>query len=156
MKLILLDAHRLGLYDGSPLEGVKPPQYNPAKAVIPSVAQLAQIRVAGDDTFRLIADLMSGCGLRNGEAAAVNLRGMVAHDVYRISEQVNQTSGQYAPQAPQRRRVPGRAAAGPNPGDRRVVRRNTARTAVPAAVGPPGLTAVATRSATVSSVPSTV
>lgn len=96
VKSILLDAHRLGLYDDSPLEGVKPPQYNPAKAVIPSVAQLAQIRMAGDDIFRLIADLMSGCGLRNAEATAVNLRGIVAPDVYRISEQVNQTSGQYA------------------------------------------------------------
>lgn len=96
VKSILLDAHRLGLYEDSPLEGVRPPQYNPAKAVIPSVAQLAAIRTAGDDTFLLIADLMSGCGLRNSEATAVNLRNIVAHDVYRITEQVNHTSGQYA------------------------------------------------------------
>ncbi|MFH8468344.1 hypothetical protein [Streptomyces sp. NPDC017991] len=92
VKSILLDAHRLGLYDGSPLGGVKPPQYNPAKAVIPSVAQLAQIREAR--RRHLPADRRSderlraaGCGLRNGNAAAVNLRGMVAHDVYRIFEQ---------------------------------------------------------------------
>ncbi|WP_053724845.1 hypothetical protein [Streptomyces sp. WM6378] len=31
LKSILLDAHRLGLYEDSPLEGVKPPQYDPAK-----------------------------------------------------------------------------------------------------------------------------
>ncbi|MGW5867331.1 tyrosine-type recombinase/integrase, partial [Streptomyces sp. NPDC055239] len=46
VKSILLDAHRLGLYDGSPLDGVRPPQYDPAKAVIPSVPQLAAIRAA--------------------------------------------------------------------------------------------------------------
>jgi len=39
---------------------------------------------------------MSGCGLRNGEAVSVNLRDIMAHDVYRTSEQVNQTGGQYA------------------------------------------------------------
>ncbi|WP_037648726.1 tyrosine-type recombinase/integrase [Streptomyces flavidovirens] len=95
LKAILLDAHRLGIYDDNPLEGVKPPQYDPKRAVIPSVAQLRQIRTAGDDTFLLFADLMSGCGMRSGEAAAVNLNNIVAGDVYRITEQVNQTTGQY-------------------------------------------------------------
>ncbi|WP_406499690.1 tyrosine-type recombinase/integrase [Streptomyces sp. NBC_00846] len=96
LKAILLDAHRLGIFDENPLEGVKPPQYDPKRAVIPSVAQLQEIRVAGDDTFLLFADLMSGCGMRNGEAAAVNLNNIVADDVYRITEQVNQTTGEYA------------------------------------------------------------
>ncbi|WP_369184552.1 tyrosine-type recombinase/integrase [Streptomyces sp. Y1] len=97
LKSILLDAHRLGLYDASPLDGVAPPQYDPKRAVIPSRTQLQGIRMAGDDTFRLIADLMSGCGLRNGEAAAVNLKNLVADDVYRVTEQVNQTTKDYAP-----------------------------------------------------------
>ncbi|KOT37295.1 integrase [Streptomyces caelestis] len=96
LKTILLDAHRLGLYDDHPLTGVKPPQYDPRHAVIPSPTQLRKIRTAGDDRFRLITDLMSGCGMRNGEAAAVNLRNIVADDVYRITEQVNQTTGHYA------------------------------------------------------------
>ncbi|MGW0137402.1 tyrosine-type recombinase/integrase [Streptomyces calvus] len=96
LKAILLDAHRLGLFDDHPLTGVKPPQYDPKRAVIPSPEQLRQIREAGDDRFRLITDLMSGCGMRNGEAAAVNLRNIVADDVYRITEQVNQTTGHYA------------------------------------------------------------
>ncbi|GGS54335.1 site-specific integrase [Streptomyces pseudogriseolus] len=96
LKAILLDAHRLGLFEDHPLAGVKPPQYDPKRAVIPSPEQLQQIRVAGDDRFRLITDLMSGCGMRNGEAAAVNLRNIVADDVYRITEQVNQTTGHYA------------------------------------------------------------
>ncbi|MGW2051775.1 tyrosine-type recombinase/integrase [Streptomyces sp. NPDC001858] len=96
LKAVLLDAHRLGLYDESPLRGVKAPQYDPKRAIIPSPEQLRVIRAAGDDAFVLIVDLMSGCGLRNGEAAAVNLRNIVADNVYRITEQVNQTTGQYA------------------------------------------------------------
>ncbi|MFF2751708.1 tyrosine-type recombinase/integrase [Kitasatospora sp. NPDC058048] len=40
---------------------------------------------------------MSGCGLRNGEAAAVSINNIVADDVYRVTEQVNQTTKDYAP-----------------------------------------------------------
>ncbi len=47
LKSILLDAHRLGLYDDNPLDGVKPPQYDPKRAVIPSPAQLHGIRASG-------------------------------------------------------------------------------------------------------------
>ncbi|MEV8464189.1 MULTISPECIES: tyrosine-type recombinase/integrase [Streptomyces] len=97
LKAILLDAHRLGLFDEDPLRGVKAPRYDPERVVIPSPEQLQRIRVAGDDRFLLVADLMSGCGLRNGEAAAVNLNNIVADDVYRVTEQVNQTTQQYAP-----------------------------------------------------------
>ncbi|MGC0314901.1 tyrosine-type recombinase/integrase [Kitasatospora acidiphila] len=64
--------------------------------MIPSLTQLNEIRTAGDDGFRLVADLMSGCGLRNGEAFAVNLNNLVADDVYRVHEQVNQTTKAYA------------------------------------------------------------
>ncbi|MFF7082667.1 hypothetical protein [Streptomyces lavendulae] len=95
LKSILLGAHRLGLFDDNPLAGVKPPQYDPKRAVIPSPAQLQAVRVAGDDTLTLVVDLMSGCGLRNGEAAAVNLRNLVADNVYRVTEQVNQTTKTY-------------------------------------------------------------
>ncbi|MER6492914.1 tyrosine-type recombinase/integrase [Streptomyces griseorubiginosus] len=95
LKAILLDAHRLGLFDDNPVMGVKAPQYDPKRVVIPSSAQLPGIRAAGDDSFLLVADLMSGCGMRNGEAYAVNLNNIVADDVYRISEQVNRTTGQY-------------------------------------------------------------
>ncbi|WP_328462367.1 tyrosine-type recombinase/integrase [Streptomyces sp. NBC_00448] len=96
LKSILLDAHRLGLYADSPVLGVKPPQYDAKRAVIPSPQQLHHLRTAGDDAFRLVVDLMSGCGLRNGEAAAVNLANLVAEDVYRVHEQVNQTTNTYA------------------------------------------------------------
>ncbi|MFJ8694157.1 hypothetical protein [Streptomyces roseolilacinus] len=63
--------------------------------VIPSVVHLRQTRTAGDDTFLLFADLMSGCGMRDGEAAAVDLNNIVADDVYRITEQFNQTTHTY-------------------------------------------------------------
>ncbi|WP_245194911.1 tyrosine-type recombinase/integrase [Kitasatospora phosalacinea] len=96
LKTILLDAHRLGLYEDNPVDGVQPPQYDPKRAVIPSLAQLQGIRTAGDDAFNLVAELMSGCGLRNGEALAVNVDNIVADDVYRITEQVNQTTKTYA------------------------------------------------------------
>ncbi|MFJ1735513.1 tyrosine-type recombinase/integrase [Streptomyces sp. NPDC088254] len=97
LRAVLLDAHRLGLYSDNPLDGVKPPQYDPARAVIPSLEQLRAIRTAGDDAFMLVVDLMSGCGLRNGEAFAVNLNNIVADDVYRISEQVVQSMRRYGP-----------------------------------------------------------
>ncbi|WP_435131658.1 tyrosine-type recombinase/integrase [Actinacidiphila sp. bgisy144] len=96
LKSILLDAHRLGLYADNPVLGIKPPQYDPDRAVIPSPQQLQRLRTSGDDAFRLIVDLMSGCGLRNGEAAAINLANIVADDVCRVHEQVNQTTNTYA------------------------------------------------------------
>ncbi|MCJ0869635.1 tyrosine-type recombinase/integrase [Streptomyces sp. AP-93] len=95
LKAILLDAHRLGIYLDSPLLGVQAPVYDPKRAVIPSPAQLRVLRTVGDDAFQLLVDLMSGCGLRNGEAAAVNLNNIVAADTYRVTEQVNRTTKQY-------------------------------------------------------------
>ncbi|WP_159402135.1 hypothetical protein [Streptomyces katrae] len=38
---------------------------------------------------------MSGCGLRNGEAAVVNLNNIVAAGTYHVTEQVNRTTKQY-------------------------------------------------------------
>ncbi|MFF5488800.1 tyrosine-type recombinase/integrase [Streptomyces virginiae] len=95
LKAVLLDAHRLGIFEDNPLLGVQAPVYDPKKAVIPSAEQLRGLRAAGDDTFMLLVDVMSGCGLRNAEAAAVNIRNIVADDVYRVTEQVNQTTKHY-------------------------------------------------------------
>ncbi|MGW3169830.1 tyrosine-type recombinase/integrase [Streptomyces sp. NPDC001153] len=97
LRAVLLDAHRLGIFSDNPLDGVKPPQYDPARAVIPSLEQLRAIRAAGDDAFMLVVDLMSGCGLRNGEAFAVNLDNVVADDVYRVTEQVVLSTRRYGP-----------------------------------------------------------
>ncbi|GAA2489433.1 hypothetical protein GCM10023100_06860 [Actinocorallia cavernae] len=98
LRSVLLDAHRLGIFPDNPVADVKPPQYDPARAVIPSPEQLRAIRTAGDDAFMLIVDLMSGCGLRNGEAAAVNLNNIVADNVYRVTEQVILSTRQLSPQ----------------------------------------------------------
>ncbi|RKT02904.1 site-specific recombinase XerD [Streptomyces sp. 3211.6] len=97
LATILLDAHRLGIYEENPIIEVQHPQYSPGRAVIPTAPQLAALRSQGDDSFRLLVDLMSGCGLRNGEAAAININNIVADDVYRVSEQVNQTTKTYSP-----------------------------------------------------------
>ncbi|MFE6155657.1 site-specific integrase [Streptomyces sp. NPDC057889] len=97
IRAILLDAQRLGLYAESPLEGVKAPQYDPARAVIASLNRLRALRLGGDDAFMLLVDMMSGCGLRNGEAAAVNVNNVVADDVYRVHEQVVHSTGKYGP-----------------------------------------------------------
>ncbi|MEU7605032.1 hypothetical protein AB0B44_29455, partial [Streptomyces sp. NPDC041003] len=92
LSAILLDAQRVGIYDFNPLDGVRSPQYTPTRASIPTPAQLREVREIGDDKFRLLCDLMSGCGMRNAEAAAVNINNIVSDNTYRISEQVNQTS----------------------------------------------------------------
>ncbi|MCX5320055.1 hypothetical protein [Streptomyces sp. NBC_00120] len=44
---------------------------------------------ASSDELRVIIDLVSGCGHRNGEAYAANMHRMVADDVYRITEQID-------------------------------------------------------------------
>jgi hypothetical protein len=40
-----------GIFSDDPLDGVKPPQYDPARAVIPSLEQVRAIRTAGDHAF---------------------------------------------------------------------------------------------------------
>ncbi|MCX5230296.1 site-specific integrase [Streptomyces sp. NBC_00233] len=44
--------------------------------------------VAGEDLALEIV-MMAGCGLRNGEARAVNVNNVVAQDVYRVREQIH-------------------------------------------------------------------
>ncbi|MFJ8027857.1 hypothetical protein [Streptomyces sp. NPDC096311] len=46
------------------------------------------LAVAGDDLALEIV-MMAGCGLRNGEARAVNVNNVVADDVYRVHEQIH-------------------------------------------------------------------
>ncbi|MDF6040884.1 hypothetical protein LRD69_01605 [Streptomyces sp. JH14] len=44
---------------------------------------------AHDEDLRLVMEMMTGCGLRNGEAHATNVNGLVSQDVYRINDQVH-------------------------------------------------------------------
>lgn len=95
LKTILLSAHRKGAIQRHPLSGVVPPQYDPKRAVVPSHDAIQLIKdQSPDPRFRLVADLMSGMGLRNGEALAVNVNNLVADDVYRITEQVSAKTNQ--------------------------------------------------------------
>ncbi|MEU2227007.1 site-specific integrase [Streptomyces sp. NPDC018347] len=95
LKTILLSAHRRGAISCHPLTGVVPPQYSAERAVVPDYDTIQLIKKQSPDPrFRLVADLMSGMGLRNGEALAVNVKNMVADDVYRVSEQVSAKTNQ--------------------------------------------------------------
>ncbi|MYS15813.1 tyrosine-type recombinase/integrase [Streptomyces sp. SID4982] len=89
LKAILRDAHDKGAMAEDPVKGVQEPEYVRQKVVIPSLAYLKQaLALAGDDLALEIV-MMAGCGLRNGEARAVNISNVVADDVYRVHEQIH-------------------------------------------------------------------
>ncbi|MFC9881379.1 tyrosine-type recombinase/integrase [Streptomyces libani] len=90
LKTLLLDAHRKGAIDSHPLEGVDAPRYEAERAVVPTKEQIFGIKTAANnERFSLFIDMMAGCGLRNGEALALNVNNIVANDVYRVTEQVH-------------------------------------------------------------------
>ncbi|MGP3775350.1 tyrosine-type recombinase/integrase [Streptomyces sp. SDT5-1] len=90
LKTLLLDAHRKGAVNEHPLEGVHAPQYEAERAVVPTRDQIVGIKAAANnDRYSMFVDMMAGCGLRNGEALALNVNNIVADDVYRVSEQVH-------------------------------------------------------------------
>ncbi|MET8590549.1 tyrosine-type recombinase/integrase [Streptomyces sp. NPDC005078] len=97
LKKILLDARRRGGITEDPFEGVIPPEYIPRKITIPTLDEIHALKAVSSDGLRLVIDLMSGCGLRNGEAYAANLERMVADDVYRITEQIEGKTRERAP-----------------------------------------------------------
>lgn len=70
LKKILLDARRRGGITEDPFEGVIPPEYIPRKITIPTLDEIHALKAVSSDGLRLVIDLMSGCGLRNGEAYA--------------------------------------------------------------------------------------
>ncbi|MFF8589305.1 tyrosine-type recombinase/integrase [Streptomyces althioticus] len=97
LKKILLDARRRGGITEDPFEGVVPPEYIPRKITIPTLDEIHALKAVSSDGLRLVIDLMSGCGLRNGEAYAANPKRMVADDVYRITEQIEGKTRERAP-----------------------------------------------------------
>ncbi|MFC9463190.1 tyrosine-type recombinase/integrase [Streptomyces coelicoflavus] len=89
LKAILRDAYDKVAMADDPVKGVQEPEYVRQKVVIPDLAYLKQaLAVAGDDLALEIV-MMAGCGLRNGEARAVNVNNVVADDVYRVHEQIH-------------------------------------------------------------------
>ncbi|WP_425578053.1 tyrosine-type recombinase/integrase [Streptomyces atrovirens] len=97
LKKILLDARRRGGITEDPFEGVVPPEYIPRKITIPTLDEIHALKAVSSDGLRLVIDLMSGCGLRNGEAYAANPERMVADDIYRITEQIEGKTRERAP-----------------------------------------------------------
>ncbi|WP_416341142.1 tyrosine-type recombinase/integrase [Streptomyces ardesiacus] len=89
LKAILRDAFDKGAMADDPVKGVQEPEYVREKVIIPSLEYVKRaLAVAGDDLAMEIV-MMAGCGLRNGEARAVNVNNVVADDVYRVHEQIH-------------------------------------------------------------------
>ncbi|RST20457.1 hypothetical protein EF908_27540 [Streptomyces sp. WAC04770] len=90
LKLVIDSARHRGAIKLDPFLDIAPPDYVPNEVSIPTFEELMAIRGAvTDDDLRLVIELMSGCGHRNGEARAANIKSIVADDVYRIREQID-------------------------------------------------------------------
>ncbi|MFC7217607.1 tyrosine-type recombinase/integrase [Streptomyces polyrhachis] len=90
LKLVIDAARHRGAIAMDPFLDVAPPDYMPPEVTIPTLAELNALRDAAEgDDLRLVIELMSGCGHRNGEAHAANIKSIVAGDVYRINEQIH-------------------------------------------------------------------
>lgn len=113
LRKILLDAHRRGGISENPVEGVIPPEYIPRTITIPTLDEIHALKAVASAELSVIIDLMSGCGLRNGEAYAANRERMVADDVYRITEQIE---GRTRQRARLKHRKPGEFRETPMPG----------------------------------------
>ncbi|MFE2010454.1 tyrosine-type recombinase/integrase [Streptomyces sp. NPDC059491] len=89
LKTILRDAYAKGAMADDPVKGVQEPEYVRGAVAIPSLAYVKKALAVADEDLALEIVLMAGCGLRNGEARAVNVRNVVAQDVYRVREQIH-------------------------------------------------------------------
>lgn len=89
LKAILRDAYGKGAMADDPVKGVQEPEYVRQKVVIPSLAYVKKVLTIADKHLELEIVMMVGCGLRNGEARAVNINNIVADDVYRVHEQIH-------------------------------------------------------------------
>jgi integrase len=89
LKSILRDAYGKGAMADDPVKGVQEPEYVREKVVIPSLAYVKKALAVADEHLALEIVMMVGCGLRNGEARAVNVNNIVADDVYRVHEQIH-------------------------------------------------------------------
>jgi integrase len=89
LKAILRDAYGKGAMADDPVKGVQEPEYVREKVVIPSLTYVKKALTVADEYLALEIVMMVGCGLRNGEARAVNVNNVVADDVYRLHEQIH-------------------------------------------------------------------
>ncbi|WP_327725390.1 tyrosine-type recombinase/integrase [Streptomyces europaeiscabiei] len=89
LKTVLRDAYAKGAMADDPVKGVQEPEYVRQKVAIPSLAYVKKALLVADEDLALEIAMMAGCGLRNGEARAVNVNNVVARDVYRVREQIH-------------------------------------------------------------------
>ncbi|MEU9859375.1 tyrosine-type recombinase/integrase [Streptomyces sp. NPDC047971] len=89
LKTILRDAYAKGAMADDPVKGVQEPEYVRGTVAIPSLAYVTKALAVADEDLALEIVMMAGCGLRNGEARAVNVHNVVAQDVYRVREQIH-------------------------------------------------------------------
>ncbi|MFE9450779.1 tyrosine-type recombinase/integrase [Streptomyces sp. NPDC006739] len=89
LKAILRDAYGKGAMADDPVKGVQEPEYVRQKVVIPPLDYVKTALTVADHILALEIVMMVGCGLRNGEARAVNINNVVADDVYRVHEQIH-------------------------------------------------------------------
>ncbi|MFI9293755.1 tyrosine-type recombinase/integrase [Streptomyces gardneri] len=89
LKAILRDAYAKGAMADDPVKGVQEPEYVRGTVAIPSLAYVTKALAVADEDLALEIVMMAGCGLRNGEARAVNVNNVVAQDVYRVREQIH-------------------------------------------------------------------
>lgn len=90
LRLVIHSARRRGALTLDPFMDATPPDHQPKEIVIPTLEELDLIRhQAHDEDLRLVVEMMSGCGPRNGEAHATNINGLVSKDVYRINNQIH-------------------------------------------------------------------
>ncbi|WP_442712900.1 tyrosine-type recombinase/integrase [Streptomyces rochei] len=89
LKAVLRDAYGKGAMADDPVKGIQEPEYVREKVVIPSLTYVKKALTVADEDLALEIVMMVGCGLRNGEARAVNINNVVADDVYRVHEQIH-------------------------------------------------------------------
>ncbi|WP_430477517.1 tyrosine-type recombinase/integrase [Streptomyces sp. P11-1] len=89
LKTILRDAYTKRAMADDPVKGVQEPEYVREQVAIPSLAYVKKALATADEDLALAIVMMAGCGLRNGEARAVNVHNVVAQDVYRVREQIH-------------------------------------------------------------------
>ncbi|WP_230883169.1 site-specific integrase [Streptomyces venezuelae] len=89
LKTILRDAYTKGAMADDPVKGVQEPEYVRAQVAIPSLAYVTKALLVAEEDLALEIVMMAGCGLRSGEARAVNVNNVVAWDVYRVREQIH-------------------------------------------------------------------
>ncbi|MFD3650348.1 tyrosine-type recombinase/integrase [Streptomyces cyaneofuscatus] len=103
LKAILRVAYAKGVMAEDPVKGVQEPAYVRGTIAVPSLAYVTKALAVADEDLALEIVMMAGCGLRSGEARAVNVNSVVAQDVYRVREQIH--SNTLRPAKPKHRKA---------------------------------------------------